>query len=613
MVRPIALALPTAGASTFPGCVDAIFAQVGVELDVLVIENVDGGALVDSATQRFAVERPGCNLGVAASWNLACEWAWSRGHDGVVILNDDIVLRDPHTLARVSSAADTKPDALLVLDGCGFSAMYVPRSVHESIGPFDSGFWPAYFEDVDMHRRLALAGIAVEEVEAEVEHTGSASIGGDSELATLVAATFPRNRERYRAKWGGLPTEETFAEPWAGWPRGGPRVVVAMPTLPERADTCAEAAELYRQRSPIPVEVVLSTACGGWCAGLNDVWRRRPGADVFVCGSDDMVPEEGWLAPLLACIQGGGLPAPCVTDPRWTNYGGFDEPVPDGTPSPRCTFPVLAGMWLDAVFPLPDDLHYFGDDLIRDRLARIGVSCVAVPSSRIQHRWDQRGRGAGAGSEAARMEVDGPRYARELNRMPSLARAAPRLTVVIPTDGRPTLRRTLESLALQLGPRDEVFVVADGPQPLAREICTDFQKPTWSYVEHVRTGDFGNSQREAGIAQGTGDFLCLIDDDDAYMADAFAAIRLAVTTSPNRPHMFRMDNYGSILWRAPELVYGNVGTPMFVSRLDRARLGRWDANDFAFISRTIELQGEPIWHEDVVAVVRPHLRDGLPV
>jgi hypothetical protein len=132
-------------------------------------------------------------------------------------------------------------------------------------------------------------------------------------------------------------------------------------------------------------------------------------------------------------------------------------------------------------------------------------------------------------------------------------------------------------------------------------------------VEHERTGDCGNSQREAGIAQGTGDFLCLIDDEDAYVLDAFAAIRRAVATSPDRPHMFRMDNYGSILWRTPELVYGNVGTPMFVSRYDRSRLGRWDANDFAFISRTIELQGQPVWHQDVVAVVRPHLRDGLPV
>ena len=107
--------------------------------------------------------------------------------------------------------------------------------------------------------------------------------------------------------------------------------------------------------------------------------------------------------------------------------------------------PRPLGDWLDAVFPLPEDLHYFGDDLIRERLARIGVPCVAVPSSRIHHRWDQRGRGAGAGSEGARMEIDAPATtvswaARGRSRDPTI-----RLTVVIPTKGRPTLRRTLES------------------------------------------------------------------------------------------------------------------------------------------------------------------------
>ena len=156
-------------------------------------------------------------------------------------------------------------------------------------------------------------------------------------------------------------------------------------------------------------------------------------------------------------------------------------------------------------------------------------------------------------------------------------------------------------------------MVGDGSQPLAREICADFRRRAGATWSTSCTGDSGNSQREAGIGRGTGDFLCLIDDDDAYLPDAFAAIRAAVTTAPDRPHMFRMDNCGSILWRSPELDYGNVGTPMFVARYDRQRLGRWDTDDFGFISRTIELQGEPVWHDDVVAVVRPHLRDGLPV
>jgi hypothetical protein len=192
-------------------------------------------------------------------------------------------------------------------------------------------------------------------------------------------------------------------------------IVVAMPTRPERADACERAAEIWRDRTPRPVDVVTSTVPGGWCAGLNDVWRRRRGADVLVCASDDMLPEDDrWLDLAVQHLSRGAMPVPCVIDPRWTNYGGFDEPVPDGTPSPRCTFPILAGEWLDIVFPLPADLHYFGDDLVRDRIVHAGIPTVAVPSIRIRHLMDMRGRGAGAGSEAARMELDAPRYQREL-------------------------------------------------------------------------------------------------------------------------------------------------------------------------------------------------------
>jgi GT2 family glycosyltransferase len=612
--RRLAVAIPTvAPAGRLGACVESVLAQDGVEVDVLIVEN--GPKAVEECLRWEAsgvtIERPGCNVGVAASWNRAATWAWGRGHDAVVLLNDDVCLTDPRALATMRTAIELDPRRALFLVGRGFSATCLSRVVLDEIGAFDAGFWPAYFEDNDMHRRLQLAGIAWLDLDVASEHSGSATIRGDSEIELLVATTFPGNAERYRAKWGGRPGEEQFGRAWNGWSRGGARIVIAIPTVVERADVCATTAAAYRDRTPVPVRVVTSTAPGGWCAGLNDIWRRCRGADVLVCASDDMVPDDDlWLAPLLEQLERGMLPAPCVIDPRWTNYGGFDEPVADGTPSPRCTFPVLARRWLDHVFPLPDDLHYFGDDLIRARLDCAGIPCAAVPSSRIVHLLDERVRGAGSGSEGARMAVYAPRYARELEVMRDPPRVAsePTFTVVVPTCGRPTLRRTLESLVLQLRDEDEAIVVADGVQPVAREICADFPRPRWRYVEHGPTGDSGNSQREAGIEIGRGDYLCFMDDDDAYLDGAFATLRAAVTDTPGRPMLFRMDNYGTLLWRAPELIYGNVGTPMLVAPFDRERLGRWNADDFQFIEQTLALQGDPVWREDVVAVVRPHSR-----
>lgn len=141
-----------------------------------------------------------------------------------------------------------------------------------------------------------------------------------------------------------------------------PSVCVAIPTIEARGDRWREAAAAFQAHTCQPVTVIPSYAPGGWAAGLNEVWRqvriRQP--DVFVCGSDDMLPEDdNWLPPLLAALARGVYPAPCVIDPRWTNYGGHRRPVPDGTPSQMASFPVLHGGWCDAVFPLPPDLSYY--------------------------------------------------------------------------------------------------------------------------------------------------------------------------------------------------------------------------------------------------------------
>jgi glycosyltransferase involved in cell wall biosynthesis len=613
-VSRIAVAVPTfAPDGRLAACVESVLGQHDVDVDLLLIQNGDKAAGECARwEERGTVDRPGCNLGVAASWNRAAAWAWGRGHDAVVLLNDDVQLTEPRTLAAMAEAVSTQPRRLVFLAGRGFSAACVTRVVLEEVGGFDAGFWPAYFEDIDLHRRTGLAGIPWIDLDLPSEHAGSATIGHDPDAAALVAATYPTNERRYRAKWGGGPAGERYPTPWNGGPRGGLRIVVAMPTVPERAEVCAETVAAWHERTPQPVEVVVSTVTGGWCAGLNDVWRRRRGADVFVCASDDMVPEDDeWLFPLLDALADGALPAPCVIDPRWTNYGGFDEPVPDGTPSPRCTFPVLSRAWLDRVFPLPDDLHYFGDDLIRERLVGSGVPSVAVPSSRIRHLWVEAARGAGAGSESARMQLDEPRFRAALASTNADAQREPTFTVVIPTRGRPTLRQTLESLVLQLRGEDEVIVVADGEQPVAREICADFSRPCWQYLEHSHTADSGNSQREVGKARGTCDYLCFMDDDDAYVEGAFAAMRAAATQSPGRPLLFRMNHYGTVLWHAAELAYGNVGTPMLVVPYDRERLGRWDVDDFHFIQQTLQLQGEPVWREEIVATVRPSCHASL--
>lgn len=194
-------------------------------------------------------------------------------------------------------------------------------------------------------------------------------------------------------------------------------IVVAIPTIAERGDLAEQTAAAWHLHTCQPVRTVISAAGDSWAAGLNDVWQqvRHLEPDVFVCGSDDMVPDDdNWLPPLLEYLAQGMFPAPCVVDPRFTNYGGHRSPVDDGTSSDGSSFPVIAGGWGDLIFPLPPDLHYYADNLFAVLLERAGHPCVAVPSSRIRHLWAREGRGAGFGDESTRMLVDTVRYTETL-------------------------------------------------------------------------------------------------------------------------------------------------------------------------------------------------------
>lgn len=198
------------------------------------------------------------------------------------------------------------------------------------------------------------------------------------------------------------------------------RIVIAVPTITERRHRRGDVAAAWQRHTCQPVDVIFSEAGHSWASGLNDVWAqvRNDPPTIFVCGSDDMVPaDDSWLPPLAHWISQGMFPAPCVIDPRFTNHGGHLVPVDDGTPSEMSSFPVIAGVWGDEVFPLPEDLHYYADNLITVKLARAARPCVAVPSSRIQHLWATEGRGAGAGSEEQRMLVDTVRYTSALKQL----------------------------------------------------------------------------------------------------------------------------------------------------------------------------------------------------
>lgn len=186
------------------------------------------------------------------------------------------------------------------------------------------------------------------------------------------------------------------------------------------------------------------------------------------------------------------------------------------------------------------------------------------------------------------------------------------LSIIIPTIGRRTLRRTLRTIEEQETFDDdvEVLVVGDGPRPAAR---AQFEReaaghPSWVYLEHGPRPGWGHAQRMAGLAQARGRYVMFINDDDGYAPGALAAIRRAMDEHPGRVVIFKMDRIGILYWRRPVLRQGDVSVQMYLVPNIRGKLGtmtdpiRYES-DFDFIAQTVDLQGtEPVWREEIIVI-----------
>ncbi|WP_426938801.1 glycosyltransferase family 2 protein [Pseudarthrobacter sp. S3] len=90
------------------------------------------------------------------------------------------------------------------------------------------------------------------------------------------------------------------------------------------------------------------------------------------------------------------------------------------------------------------------------------------------------------------------------------------MSVVIPTIGRPVLRRAVESALSQESAPFEILVVADTLAPI--------DLPVNPKVKLIRVGPGagGNVARQAGIQAAEGELVALLDDDDEWLGNHLA-------------------------------------------------------------------------------------------
>ena len=191
---------------------------------------------------------------LAAVWNTALNYAWTRGETEALVVNNDVRLRpDTYEILRavkdelgalfvsgvgvteeqyVAAQSLTFRDLLQTPSkgGPDFSCFLISQVCHEHF-PFDEEFRPAYCEDLDYHRRLMLAGERdrIFSVNLPFHHIdrGSGTLKAmDEEKRQRFARRIDASRAYYQQKWGGPPNQETFTIPF------GPDAVVGV-TTPE--------------------------------------------------------------------------------------------------------------------------------------------------------------------------------------------------------------------------------------------------------------------------------------------------------------------------------------------------------------------------------------------
>jgi len=185
------------------------------------------------------------------------------------------------------------------------------------------------------------------------------------------------------------------------------------------------------------------------------------------------------------------------------------------------------------------------------------------------------------------------------------------LTIVVPTIGRSSLTKALESIACQLGRYDQVFVVGDGIYPEARRAIQSYDdRFTYFELSDGPHYDWGARARNFAIERAKKSYIAFMDDDDESLPGAFAAIKGAVHEFPGHPFMFRMKHGSSVLWRTKEIAIGNVSSQMVVVPNDQKRLGRFTERyegDYDFIRSTADFYfpdyNPYIWREELISVL----------
>jgi len=200
--------------------------------DFLLIDNASVDETVTEAPKAVKYyKRNEQNIGCGRSWNYGINFGRRFGYKYIFVINNDtlfaedtveelvgrmerggVIMVTAHNVGNGSELV--KPDVISETEHPDFSAFLIKSDFFDIVGEFDEGFYPAYFEDNDMHYRILLAGEkAIAYDPAVYIHYGSKT-QNQKPGGVVNGSAFVKNRAYFIKKWGGPPGRETFKHPF---------------------------------------------------------------------------------------------------------------------------------------------------------------------------------------------------------------------------------------------------------------------------------------------------------------------------------------------------------------------------------------------------------------
>ena len=203
-----------------------------VPVELLVIDNAsDDGTLQWLLSKPYSWMSMQEQKSLSYCWNFGLRALFLAGHDRVLVINNDVVLRpdtarllrehggefvtgvsvdkyesgheDPAWRARMDTARP-HPD---------FSCFMIAKSVTEKVGWFNENYFPGYAEDSEMHVRMHRAGVNAVCIDLPfLHHRGSTLKSASPGEAERIKRGAEANRQRFRATYGCLPGSEAYSK-----------------------------------------------------------------------------------------------------------------------------------------------------------------------------------------------------------------------------------------------------------------------------------------------------------------------------------------------------------------------------------------------------------------